>query len=332
MTESEEKFANEIAAYLQDRIDPNDPRLLGTRTDADLKAKVKAASLLLVRFAPGRYRWAAQQMAEAPLPYRIKELNNTLEKVYREVTRFGTVEKMEAKKAELVDKAKTLVENLRYDNENDNENDNDNDNDNDYDNHNEKLRNENENENQKRGGKRADHDALPRRIQALYEDNLNLLQSQRAAHEKAKVLVAQLEKMVARDAAICDIEEACNAVEVTVKEIIDTNERRLENWRKYDEFDAQASRQSEGAESVVVPLAEQNDEALLKYMRKASDRLLKYSKQPGSKQLYEENKAAIKLRYEEMQRRGLDFPVDSAAKKRLVEAGFFNDNDNYNDN
>ena len=320
MTESEEKFANEIAAYLQDRIDPNDPRLLGTRTDADLKARVKAASLLLVRFAPGRYRWAAQQMAEAPLPYRIKELNNTLEKVYREVTRFGSLEKMEAKKAEMVDKAKTSVENLRYDNENDNDNDNDN--------HNEKLRNEN----QKRGGKRADHELLPRRIQALYEDNLNLLQSQRAAHEKAKVLVAQLEKMVARDAAICDIEEACNAVEITVKEIIDTNERRIENWRKYDEFDAQASRQSEGAESVVVPLAEQNDEALLKYMRKASDRLLKYSKQPGSKQLYEENKAAIKLRYEEMQRRGLDFPVDSAAKKRLVEAGFFNDNDNYNDN
>lgn len=319
MTESEERFANEIAAYLQNRIDPNDPRLLGTRTDADLKARVKAASLLLVRFAPGRYRWAAQQMAEAPLPYRIKELNTTLEKVYREVTRFGTLEKMEAKKAELVDNAKTAVDKLEHG----------------LDPRdpspiqtvsvNAETANETANGGvAKRGGKRADHDVLPRRIQALYEDNLNLLQSQRAAHEKAKVLVVQLEKMVARDAAICDIEEACNAVEVTVKEIIDTNERRLENWRKYDEFDAQASRQSEGAESVVVPLAEQNDEALLKYMRKASDRLLKYSKQPGSKQLYEENKAAIKLRYEEMQRRGLDFPVDSAAKKRLIEAGFFN--------
>lgn len=318
MTESEEKFAYEIASYLQDRIDPNDPRLLGTRTDADLKARVKAASLLLVRFAPGRYRWAAQQMAEAPLPYRIKELNNTLEKVYREVTRFGSLEKMEAKKAEMVDKAKTSVDKL----------------DRGLDpkepspiqtvSVNADSANETANGGEaKRAGKRADHELLPRRIQALYEDNLNLLQSQRAAHEKAKVLVAQLEKMVARDAAICDIEEACNAVEITVKEIIDTNERRIENWRKYDEFDAQASRQSEGAESVVVPLAEQNDEALLKYMRKTSERLLKYSKQPGSKQLYEDTKAAIKLRYDEMQRRGLEFPVESAAKKRLIEAGFF---------
>lgn len=320
MTESEDRFANEIAAYLQDRVDPNDPRLVGTRTDADLKAKVKAASVLLVRFAPGRYRWAAQQMAEAPLPYRIKELNTTLEKVYREVTRFGTLEKMEAAKGALVEKVKTSLEEVKEVTEV------------------EEVKEVKELRQMKpdasetlnlkpetphKGGKRADHDALPRRIQALYEDNLNLLQSQRAAHEKAKVLVAQLEKMVERDAAICDIEEACNAVEVTVKEIIDTNERRLENWRKYDEFNAQASRQSEGAESVVIPLAEQNDEALLKYMRKTSERLLKYSKQPGSKQLFEDTKAAIKLRYDEMQRRGLEFPVESAAKKRLVEAGFF---------
>lgn len=307
MTESENKFANEIATYLQDRIDPNDPRLMGTRTDADLKARVKVASLLLVRFAPGRYRYLAQQIAEAPLPFRIKELNTTLEKVYREVTRYGSVEKMAAKKTEMVEKAKVAVNMLEHG-----------------------LDPTDPSPIQtvtvaKQGGKRADHDQLPRRIQALYEDNLNVLQAQRAAHEKAKILVAQVEKMIERDAPICDIEEACNAIETTTKEIMDRNAQRMYNWRMYDSFDAADESQNEENHSVVVPLTEQSNEALLKYLRKGSERLLKFYNVPDKKQFYEEAKEGIKLRLEEMKRRGLKLPADSVIVKRLREAEYFSE-------
>lgn len=320
MTESEEKFASEIKAYLDNRVEETDTGLLGTRTDLTLKQRVKQGAMLLLRFAPARYKFRAQQCIEAPLPYRVKEMNEALEKVYREVTKFGSLDKMVAAKAEMVAKAKTAVNKLEHGLDPNDPSPIQTVSDNDTP----VIGNVNKGV-AKQGGKRADHDQLPRRIQALYEDNLNVLQAQRAAHEKAKILVAQVEKMIERDAPICDIEEACNAIEATTKEIMDRNVQRMYNWRMYDEFDPTDKSQNEENHSVVVPLADQTNEALFKYLRKGSERLVKFYNVPDKKQFYEEAKEGIKLRLEEMKRRGLKLPADSVIVKRLREAEYFSE-------
>ena len=54
-------LADDIKAYLDNPIDPADTKILGLATDLDTKKRVKEAVMLLLRFAPARYRIFALQ-------------------------------------------------------------------------------------------------------------------------------------------------------------------------------------------------------------------------------------------------------------------------------
>ena len=76
-----------------------------------------------------------------------------------------------------------------------------------------------------RVGKRPDHDQLPEDIQALYAENLHLMQQMR--HNRAQLLVI-----------INGPQSSCPDGDrfPFVKEIIDLDARYRENWRKYDTY------------------------------------------------------------------------------------------------
>ena len=76
-----------------------------------------------------------------------------------------------------------------------------------------------------RKGKREDHDSLPEEIQALYAENLHLMQQLR--HNRAQLLVI-----------INGPQSSCPDGDrfPFVKEIIDLDERYRANWQKYDEY------------------------------------------------------------------------------------------------
>lgn len=78
-------------------------------------------------------------------------------------------------------------------------------------------------------GKRVDHDSLPDEIKALYVENLSLLQSMREDHLQLRRLV--LDKNV----TCLDAEQF-----PFLKDIIEKDERMHENWKKYDEYGANA--------------------------------------------------------------------------------------------
>lgn len=77
---------------------------------------------------------------------------------------------------------------------------------------------------EKQLGKRADHDQLPEEIQALYAENLSIMQNMRACHAQLVLLSQQPSTCPDGDRY------------PFVKEIIALDERYRQNWQKYDEY------------------------------------------------------------------------------------------------
>ena len=75
-----------------------------------------------------------------------------------------------------------------------------------------------------KAGKRADHDALPAEIQALYAENLNLIHRMRELHLKLRTL--SLENATCPDSERYPF----------LKEIIALDKKRVANWDVYDHF------------------------------------------------------------------------------------------------
>ncbi len=75
-------------------------------------------------------------------------------------------------------------------------------------------------------GKRPDHDSLPEEIQALYAENLSLMQNMRACHAQLVLL------------SLPENQSSCPDGDryPFVKEIIALDERYHANWKKYDEY------------------------------------------------------------------------------------------------
>ena len=73
-------------------------------------------------------------------------------------------------------------------------------------------------------GKREDHDSLPDEIQALYVENLSIVQRMREVHLKLRSLSA--------DNAICPDSERYPFL----KELIELDKRLHSNWEQYDHF------------------------------------------------------------------------------------------------
>ena len=80
-----------------------------------------------------------------------------------------------------------------------------------------------------RVGKRKDHAKLPEEIQALYTENLHLMQEMRACH--AKLVILSLPENISPSCPDGDRYPF-------VKEIIDLDEKYHANWEKYDHYGA----------------------------------------------------------------------------------------------
>lgn len=75
-----------------------------------------------------------------------------------------------------------------------------------------------------RAGKRADHDLLPESIQALYSENLGILQRMREVHLKLRSL--SLENATCPDSERYPF----------LKELIELDTKRHANWEAYDKY------------------------------------------------------------------------------------------------
>ena len=73
-------------------------------------------------------------------------------------------------------------------------------------------------------GKRTDHDSLPVEIQALYEENLPILQKMRALHAQLAVL--------SKEGTTCPDSDRYPFL----KELIDLDKRYHANWKAYDNY------------------------------------------------------------------------------------------------
>lgn len=73
-------------------------------------------------------------------------------------------------------------------------------------------------------GKRADHDALPPEIQALYAENLSIMQQMRRTHTQLQLLSVET--------STCPDSERYPFL----KELIDLDKRYHANWQQYDHF------------------------------------------------------------------------------------------------
>ena len=78
-------------------------------------------------------------------------------------------------------------------------------------------------------GRRADHDQLPEEIQALYTENLSIVQQKRALHAQLLVITRNAES-----------KDYCPDGDryPLVKEIIALDEKEKANWEKYDTWNA----------------------------------------------------------------------------------------------
>lgn len=75
-----------------------------------------------------------------------------------------------------------------------------------------------------RTGKRADHDALPAEVQALYEENIRLMRRIREMHTNMRLIL--------RSAAACKDADLLPFAE----EIVKCDKLRLKNWKRYDAY------------------------------------------------------------------------------------------------
>jgi hypothetical protein len=78
-------------------------------------------------------------------------------------------------------------------------------------------------------GKRADHDILPEEIQALYVENLSLLQRMREVHLRLRTLSTA-------DAPCPDSERY-----PFLKELIELDKKMHANWEQYDHYVAEST-------------------------------------------------------------------------------------------
>lgn len=75
-------------------------------------------------------------------------------------------------------------------------------------------------------GKRADHDTLPEEIQALYAENLHIMQQMRACHAQLLILSRDNQRTACPDGDRYPF----------VKEIIQLDKRYHRNWELYDNY------------------------------------------------------------------------------------------------
>lgn len=76
-------------------------------------------------------------------------------------------------------------------------------------------------------GKRGDHDSLPDEIQALYVENLSLLQRMREVHLRLRLMSEEHE-----DGSICPDSDRYPFLQ----EIIKLDKKYRDNWKRYDTF------------------------------------------------------------------------------------------------
>lgn len=80
-------------------------------------------------------------------------------------------------------------------------------------------------------GKREDHDSLPEDIQALYVENLSIVQRMREVHARLRILTGQ--------PGICPDGDRYPFL----KELIELDKQLHDNWARYDSFDPEKEEQ-----------------------------------------------------------------------------------------
>lgn len=100
-----------------------------------------------------------------------------------------------------------------------------------------------------KAGKRADHDALPEEIQALYVENLDLVHRMRELHLK-------LRTMSTTDSTCADSDRY-----PFLKEFIKLDKKLHDNWNVYDHFVAKAETAESAEEAEAKPKAKKSKKA-----------------------------------------------------------------------
>lgn len=100
-----------------------------------------------------------------------------------------------------------------------------------------------------KAGKRADHDALPEDIQALYVENLDLVHRMRELHLK-------LRTMSTTDSTCADSDRY-----PFLKEFIKLDKKLHDNWNVYDHFVAKAETAESAEEAEAKPKAKKSKKA-----------------------------------------------------------------------
>lgn len=98
-------------------------------------------------------------------------------------------------------------------------------------------------------GKRADHDALPEEIQALYVENLDIVHRMRELHLK-------LRTMSTTDSTCADSDRY-----PFLKEFIKLDKKLHDNWNVYDHFVAKAETAESAEEAEAKPKAKKSKKA-----------------------------------------------------------------------
>lgn len=100
-----------------------------------------------------------------------------------------------------------------------------------------------------KAGKRADHDALPEEIQALYVENLDIVHRMRELHLK-------LRTMSTTDSTCADSDRY-----PFLKEFIKLDKKLHDNWNVYDHFVTKAETAESAEEAEVKPKAKKSKKA-----------------------------------------------------------------------
>lgn len=247
MTEQEKKLYEKISEYLLHPLDPN--------ASSWPVEQLKEMASWLMEYAPGRYRMTARRLEQAPKSFVIKDANTSLENVARKLSMYGGVTAVEKAVPTMVAKAtKTFVETDKIVTQ----------------------------ASKSTAGKRLDHETLPDDVKALYEENLPLLQRQRAKFERMKLLYRQMrDQQTSESGAPCDIEETVHQLQEAAQEVVEMNDRRLSNWQKYDSYNATES------ESTVADEPKVNVQSVnATYVSKNIEKLALLAKQPENRVEY----------------------------------------------
>ena len=203
MTEQEKNLYAKVSEYL---LHPLDPDAASWPED-----QLKEMAAWLMEYAPGRYRMTARRLESVPAGYVVRDANSSLEQVARQLAEYGSVNDVRAAVPAMVEKATETFTSTNKIVE--------------------------EATTKATSGKRADHESLPDEIKALYEENLPLLQRQRAKFERMKLLYRQMrDQRSSESGAPCDIEETVHQLQEAAREVVEMNDRRLANWQKYDSY------------------------------------------------------------------------------------------------